>query len=84
MRGDEHCDPLLPRDPRQEIDNLLLAGDVQVREWFVEQEQAWAADQRVRDEDPLLLTTGEVPDTRVRESHGVHRLEHRVDLLATR
>ena len=63
MRGDEHGDLLLRRDARQEVDDLLLAPDVQVREGLVKQQQARPADQCVRDEDPLLLATRKIPDT---------------------
>src|SRR5580693_4540757 len=84
MRGDEHSDSLLLRDSRQQIHNLLLAGDVEVRERLVEQQESRMADQRMRDEHSLLLTTGEVADTGVGKPRGIDRLEHFVDLLATR
>ena len=69
---------------RQQIDHLLLTADVEVGERFVEEEQAWMADQRMGDEDPLLLTTRQVADTQLGKTHGVDGLEHVVDLPATR
>ncbi len=42
-------------DPRQQSDDLLGAAQVEVRQRLVEQQQRRAADQRVRDQDPLLL-----------------------------
>ena len=75
---------LLSRDSRQEVDHLLLAADVQVGERLVEEQQSRMADQRVGDEDALLLAAGEVADARIRETHRVDGVEHLVDLLATR
>ena len=82
VRGDQHRDLLFRRDSRQQIDDLLLAGDVEVRQRLVQEQQPRAADQRVGDQDPLLLTAGELADTRVRESLGVDRVEHLVDLAS--
>ena len=39
VRRDEHRDPLLPRDPGQQGDDLLLAADVQVGQWLVQEQQ---------------------------------------------
>jgi hypothetical protein len=43
-------------------DDLLLAAQVEVGERLVEQEQPGPRDQRVRDEDALLLTAGKLAD----------------------
>ena len=66
----------------EQRDDLLLASDVEVREWLVEQQQLAAADERVGDQHPLLLAAGEVADARVREARRVDRLEHLVDECA--
>ncbi len=81
---DQHRDPLLPGDAGEQRDDLLLAGDVEVGQRLVEQQQAGAADQRVRDQDPLLLPAGQQPDPRVRDVLGVDGRQHLVHQLAPR
>ena len=58
VRRDQHRDPLLLGDARDQGDNLLLAADVEIGQRLVKQQQPGPADQRVRDKDPLLLAAG--------------------------
>ena len=55
MGGDQNRDPLLGGDPGQQRDDLLRAAQVEVGERLVEQQQRRTADQRMRDQDPLLF-----------------------------
>src|SRR4029077_4380568 len=84
VRRDEHGDLLFPRDSRQQFDHLLLAADVEIGERLIEEQQARTADQRMRDEDPLLLATGQGADPRLRKTRCVDGLEHLVNLPAPR
>ena len=54
-------------DTGSSADDFLLAADVQVRQRLVQQQQPGPADQRVRDQDPLLLAAGQVADPLVAE-----------------
>ena len=54
-----------PGQPREHRDDPLLAGDVQVGQRLVEQQQPRPADQGVRDHDPLLLAAGQLAHPRV-------------------
>ena len=74
--------PLLARDPREQRDDLLRAAQVEVRERLVEQQQLRRADQRVGDQDPLLLAAREPADARVGEAARADRVEHLVDARA--
>ena len=71
VRRDQHGDLLLRGDPAEQRDDLLLAADVEVGQRLVEQQQPGTADQRVRDQDPLLLAAGQVADPGVGEPLGV-------------
>ena len=62
---DQHRDLLLGGDPRQQLDDLLGAAQVEVGQRLVEQQQPRPADQRVRDQDPLLLAARQ-PSRRAR------------------
>ena len=64
VRRDEHRDLLVPGDLAEQFDHILLAGDVQVGQRLVEQEQPGPADQRVGDQYPLLLAAGQQLPTR--------------------
>ena len=79
---DQHRDLLLAGDPAEQFDHVLLAGDVQVGQRLVEQEQPGTADQRVRDQHPLLLAAGQEAHPRVGEPVRAHGLQHLVDHAA--
>ncbi len=55
------------------------AAQVEVRQRLIEQQQPRAGDERVRDQDPLLLAAGELADTRVGKALGVNRVQHLLD-----
>ena len=84
VRGDQHGDPLLAGDPREQRDDLVGAAQVEVGQRLVEQQQPRAADQRVGDQDALLLAAGEPPDAGVGEAARVDRPEHLLDQRAAR
>ena len=63
-------------------DHLLGASQVEIRERLVEQQQLRPRDQRVRDQDPLLLSARQLTDAGVGESGRVDRGEHLLDQLA--
>ena len=65
-------------------DDLLGAAQIEVRQRLVEQQQLRAADQRVRDQDPLLLAARQLPDARVGERARVDRVEHLLHQRAAR
>jgi hypothetical protein len=64
------------RVPRHD---LVGAAQVEVRERLVEQQQPRSSDQRVRDQDALLLAAGELADTCVGEAGGVDGVQHLLD-----
>ena len=70
---------LISGDPGEQGDDLPGAAQVEVRERLVEQQQPRPADERVRDQDPLLLAAREFADARVGEVGRVNRVEHVVD-----
>jgi hypothetical protein len=81
VRGQQHGHPLLLRDPRDQLDDLLPAAQVEVRQRLVHQQQARLGYQRVGDQDALLLPAGQGADPLIRErsrtdggEHPVHRL----------
>ena len=82
VRRQQHRDALGPGQPGQHRDDPLLAGDVQVGQRLVEQQQPRQADQRVRDHDPLLLAAGQLADPRVGVPPRADRGQHVVDQLA--
>jgi hypothetical protein len=81
---EQHGDVFGPGQPGQHRDDPLLAGDVQVGQRLVEQQQPRPADQGVRDHDPLLLAAGQLADPRVRVPLRSDRGEHVGDQLAAR
>jgi hypothetical protein len=79
VRGEQHRDVFRAGQAGQELDDALRAGDVQVGERLVEQQQFRVADQRVRDHHALLLAAGQLADPRVRVGAGADGVEHGVD-----
>ena len=73
---------MLGGDPPQQVDDFVLAGDVEVRQRLVEEEKLRLADQGLGDQYPLLLSAREAAHPGVSEAHGADRLEHLVDPLA--
>src|SRR5580658_2464288 len=65
-------------DPVEQADDLLGAADVEVGQGLVEQQEAGPADERVRDEHPLLLAPRELADPGVGEVAGVDGFQHLV------
>ncbi len=65
MRGKQHGDLVLAGQPAEQGHDLLLALQVEVRQRLVEQQQPRPADQRVRDQHPLLLAAGQFAHPRV-------------------
>ena len=55
VRGDQHRDLLLAGDAREQRHDFLGAAQVEVRERLIEEQQPRSGDQRVRDQDALLL-----------------------------
>ena len=82
VRGEQDGDLLGPGQPGQHRDDALLAGDVQVGQRLVEQQQLRPADQGVRDHDPLLLAAGQLADPGVRVALRADGGEHVADQLA--
>ena len=82
VRRDQHRYLLLVRDPAEQVHDLACAAQIEVRQRLVEQQQPRPADQRVRDQDALLLAAGETPDAGVGKLLGVDRGEHLLDELA--
>ena len=80
--GDQDGDAALAADPGEQRDDLAGAAQVEVRERLVGEQQARAGDQRVGDQDPLLLAAGEAADAGVGEGLGADRGEHLLDQLA--
>ena len=83
VRREQHRDALGPGQPREHRHDALLAGDVQVGQRLVEQQQPRLADQGVRDHDPLLLAAGQLADPGVRVPLRADGGQHVGDQLAT-
>ena len=82
VRRDQHRDALFPGHLAEQADHVLLAGDIQVGQRLVEQQQPGAADQRVRNHHPLLFAAGQVADPGVGEPLRADRTQHLVHQLA--
>src|SRR5436190_5789462 len=75
--GDEqHGDVLLPTDPAHERGDRRLVGQVEAVEGLVEEEQLGSADERLGDQQPLLLAAGQLADGLAGVAGGVDELEH--------
>jgi hypothetical protein len=79
MCREEHRDVLFLGDAIEKRDDLLATSDIEVGEWLVEKEQLGPADQRMGDEDPLLLASRQLADPSIREPLGVYGVEHLID-----
>ena len=79
VRGDQHRDLLLAGDAGEQRHDFVGAAQVEVRQRLIEQQQPRPGDQRVRDQDALLLAAGELADARVGEALGVDRVQHLLD-----
>ena len=77
--GDQHRDLLLAGDAREQRHDFVGAAQVEVRERLIEQQQPRPRDQRVRDQDALLLAARELADPRVGEALRVDRVQHLLD-----
>ena len=64
---------------RKQRHDFVGAAQVEVRERLIEEQQPRATDERVRDQDALLLTAGEPADTRIGEALGVDGIQHLLD-----
>src|SRR2546421_10342300 len=62
VRDEQDGDVLLLADPAHERGDRGLAREVEAVERLVQQEQLRAADERLGNQQPLLLATGELPD----------------------
>ena len=67
MRREQYGDAVGDDDAVEQGHDLLDTLRVEVRERLVEQQQLWAADERMGDEDALLLAARQGADPRVRE-----------------
>ncbi len=68
-----------PADAGDERHHFLLVGQVQVGQRLVQQQQFRVGQQRLGDEQALLLSAGELPDRRFGQVQGVHLSQGLVD-----
>ena len=75
--GDHHDGhALLPADPADERGDGGLVGQVEAVQRLVEQQQFGPPHQRLRDQQPLLLAAGALPDRPVRVGRRADQLDH--------
>src|SRR5207247_4940926 len=88
VRDEQHGDLLLLADAAHERGDRGLVGEVEAVERLVEQQQPRPPDERLRDQQALLLAAGELADWPAGISGGADELDHLRDAgrvaLATR
>ncbi len=62
VMGREHDGPTCGGVGGDDLENAKLAGEIESGDRFVEQEQIGSSGDRLGDEDPLLLTTGQLTE----------------------
>src|SRR5439155_10404599 len=75
VRYEQDRDLLLLADPADKRRDRGLVGKVETVERLVEQEQLRSTDERLCDQQPLLLAAGELTDRPARVARGVDELE---------
>src|SRR2546421_8813254 len=76
VRDEQHGDPLVFADATHEGGDRGLVGQVEAVERLVEQQEIRSADERLRDQEPLLLAAGELADRLPRISSSADELDH--------
>lgn len=79
MGGKQHGDVIGVAELAQQSDDPGGAAHVEVGKRLIEQQQPRAAHQGMRHENPLLLSTGEIPDSPVGEGRGADGAQHFFD-----
>src|SRR5262249_17255495 len=79
VRDEHHRDVLLHADAPDESGDAHLVREVEAVERLVEEEELRTTDERLRDEQALLLTAGELADRATRIRLGADELDDRVD-----
>ena len=79
MGDEDDGDAALPRHARDQRADHPLAADVEARQRLVEEEDAGLGDQRLGEEEALLLAAAETADGAVGVRGRPHRLERGVD-----
>ena len=79
--GGEHDRETVGVEVGEEVQHLVAGAHVDPGRGFVQQQHLRPAEQRPRDEHPLLLAAGELADVAISEAADAELLEHRVHFL---
>src|SRR5437879_1839177 len=79
MRDEEDGELPFTSHRADELHDGLLIAYVEVRQRLVEKEEVWPADQRLRQQESLLLATREAPERAVCICPGIHCSHRAVD-----
>src|SRR5439155_466057 len=84
MRDEQDGDAACLADAPDQLRDRLLIVEVKALKWLVEGQHPRAADQGLRDQDPLLLAAGKLPDRPVLVVGGSNKLHHLRDPICFR
>ena len=81
VRSEEHCHTIALLDVSNQLDDALLEVRVETDERLVEQEKLRPADERLREEQPLQLSAGELGERARRERLGLDHGDDAIDFI---